>query len=32
LLAKESLIQAAIIPLIWGLASCIRPRAAFSGG
>ena len=31
LLARESMIQAAIIPLIWGLAYFIRPRAAFSG-
>ena len=30
LLVLESIIQAAIIPLIWGLAYCIRPKAAFS--
>jgi len=30
LLARESLTQAAIIPLIWGLAYFIRPTAAFS--
>jgi hypothetical protein len=31
LLARESMIQAAIIPLIWGLAYFIRPKAAFNG-
>ena len=30
LLIRESMIQAAIIPLIWGLAYFIRPTAAFS--
>jgi len=31
LLVRESLLQAAIIPLIWGLAYFTRPKAAFSG-
>jgi len=31
LLARESILQAAIIPLIWGLACFIRPKAAFCG-